>query len=98
MAAAQSALLAAQQQANAAKVSTLQAKTEYQRYKQLVKKGLVSQDVFDKSKTAWQMASANQRTVDFEVDVAKHNLHAEETTLEYSAANSGTNSANTKQE
>ncbi len=98
VAAAQSALLAAQQQANAAKVSTLQAKTEYQRYKQLVKKGLVSQDVFDKSKTAWQMASANQRTVDFEVDVAKHNLHAEETTLEYSAANSGTNSANTKQE
>lgn len=83
---ARSALQAAEQLASAAKSAAVQANLDVQRYEPLLSKGLVSQDIYDKAKTAAQTAKANQRSANFQVDVAQHELQAALTTLEYSAA------------
>ena len=95
--AARSALQAAKQQVESAQASANLARDEVKRYRTLLDKGLISQDTYDKSNTAYLMATANQRTAQFQEDVANHELQAAQTTLEYSAANTE-KSAQTPQE
>ena len=92
--AARSALQAAKQQVESARAAANLAGEEVKRYRTLLDKGLISQDTYDKSNTASLTASANQRSAQFQVDVASYELKAALTTLEYSAANSTTKNAN----
>lgn len=84
VASAKAALSSAKQQANASQASASQAALEAQRLKPLLTKGLISQDQYDKAKTLSQSAQANLRSAQFQVDVAKHELEAALTTLQYS--------------
>ncbi|MDG6777809.1 efflux RND transporter periplasmic adaptor subunit [Thiomicrorhabdus sp. zzn3] len=85
--AARSALQAAKEQALAASASAQLADDKYKRYQPLIKKGLVSQETFDQAKTEAMTATAAKRSADFAVEVAKYELKAAQTALEYSAGN-----------
>jgi len=89
VAAAESAVHAAEQQAEAAEANAKLAVIEHKRLKPLVEKGVISSDAFDKSVTQVQTTAAAQRSADFQVEVAKYDLQAATTVLEYTAANRG---------
>jgi HlyD family secretion protein len=86
VAAAQSALRAAKEQALAASAAAQLATKELQRLQPLVDKGVISRDAFDKVETEVQTSSAAKRSADFTVEVAQYDLEAARTILEYSAA------------
>jgi len=96
--AARSALQAAKQQVESAQANAQLAGDEVKRYRLMLDKGLISQDSYDKSNTAALTAAANQRSAQFQVDVARYELEATLTTLEYSAANSKNIAQNIGQE
>ena len=85
VAAAESALHAAEQQAEAAEAAARLAVIEHERLKPLVEKGVISSDVFDKAATQVQTAAAAQRAADFQVEVTRYELQAAKTVLEYTA-------------
>ena len=87
VAAAKSALRAAQERANAAKADAEYAKTELARIEKLIKAGVATREALDKSRNNAQSSAAAQRSADFTVEVTKYELAAAETTLRYSAAN-----------
>jgi HlyD family secretion protein len=89
VAAAESALHAAEQQAEAAEAAAKLAVIEHNRLKPLVEKGVISTDAFDKAATQVQTTAATQRSADFQVEVAKYELQAATTVLEYTAADRG---------
>jgi len=89
VAAADSALHAAEQQAEAAEASAKLAVIEHQRLKPLVEKGVISTDAYDKAATQVQTTAAAQRSADFQVEVARYELQAATTVLEYTAASRG---------
>lgn len=84
--AAKSAVRAAQEQASAAKAAEQLAVDKLKRYQPLLKKDLVSEEAFQQAKTEVLTASAARRSADFNVEVARYELQAALTTLEYSAA------------
>ena len=86
VAAAESALHAAEQQAEAAEAAAKLAVIEHERLKPLLEKGVVSSDAFDKASTQVQTTAAAQRSADFQVEVARYELQAAKTVLEYTAA------------
>ncbi|MGB5767722.1 MAG: efflux RND transporter periplasmic adaptor subunit [Arenicellales bacterium] len=86
VAAAQSALHAAEQQSAAAAAAAKLAAIEYKRLQPLVEKGVISTDAFDKASTQVQTTAAAQRSADFQVEVAHYEMQAARTVLEYSAA------------
>jgi len=86
VAAAESALHAAEQQAEAAEAAAKLAVIEHQRLKPLVEKGVISTDDFDKAATQVETTAAAQRSADFQVDVARYELQAAKTVLEYTTA------------
>ncbi|WP_126456393.1 efflux RND transporter periplasmic adaptor subunit [Sulfuriflexus mobilis] len=86
VAAAASALRAAEENARAAKADADYAATELTRIKKLFETGHVSHDVMDKANTAAHSTSAAQRSTNFAVDVARYDLAAAKTALKYSAA------------
>lgn len=86
VAAARSALRAAEQQARAAAAAEQLAASELKRLRPLMDKGLISGDVFDKAVAETQTSAAARRSADFNVEVASYELEAARTTLEYSAA------------
>lgn len=86
VAAAKSALRAAKEQARAAAAAAQMADSELKRLQPLVDKGLISRNEFDKAKTESQTTTAAKRSTDFNVEVAKYELEAAQTTLQYSAA------------
>ena len=88
VAVAQSALKAAREQANAAKADLEYAENELERLKPLMEEGMVSREAFDRVDTRARVAAAAVRTADFNVEVARYELEAAQTTLEYSAATS----------
>jgi HlyD family secretion protein len=89
VAAAESAVHAAEQQAEAAEASAKLAVIEHKRLKPLVEKGVISTDDYDKAATQVQTTAAAQRSADFQVEVAKYELQAATTVLEYTAAGRG---------
>lgn len=89
VAAADSALHAAEQQAEAAEASAKLAGIEHERLKPLVEKGVISTDAYDKTATQVQTTAAAQRSADFQVEVARYELQAATTVLEYTAADRG---------
>jgi HlyD family secretion protein len=86
VAAAESALHAAEEQAEAAEASAKLAVIELKRLKPLAEKGLISSDDYDKAATQVETSAASQRSADFQVEVAKYELQAAKTVLEYTAA------------
>jgi len=83
--AAESALEAAKQQASAAKAAAQLATTELKRLRPLLEKGVISRDAFDKAVTEVQTTTAAERSADFNVEVARYELQAARTVLEYTA-------------
>ncbi|MEN8712783.1 MAG: HlyD family efflux transporter periplasmic adaptor subunit [Arenicellales bacterium] len=86
VAAAESALHAAEQQSTAAAAAAKLAAIEYKRLQPLVEKGVISTDAFDKATTQVQTTAAAQRSADFQVEVAHYEMQAARTVLEYTAA------------
>lgn len=86
VAAAKSSLHAAQEQAKAASASAQLAINELKRLQPLIEKALISREAFDIAKTEVQTSAASKRSVDFSVEVAKYELEAAQTVLQYSAA------------
>lgn len=85
VAAAESALHAAEQQAEAAEAAAKLAVIEHERLKPLVEKGVISTDAYDKAATQVETTAAAQRSADFQVEVARYELQAAKTVLEYTA-------------
>lgn len=83
VAAAESALQAAREQARAAAAGEQLAAKEVKRLRPLVEKGMVSRNVFDRALTEAQTTAAAKRSADFAVEVAKYELQAARTVLEY---------------
>ncbi|MBA6327981.1 HlyD family efflux transporter periplasmic adaptor subunit [Colwellia sp. MB02u-6] len=86
VAAAKSALHAAQEQANAASASAQLASNELTRLQPLMAQALISREAFDKAQTQVQTTAASKRSANFSVEVAKYELEAAGTALQYSAA------------
>ncbi|MBE9560422.1 MAG: HlyD family efflux transporter periplasmic adaptor subunit [Proteobacteria bacterium] len=89
VAAAESALHAAEQQAEAAEAAAKLAVIEHKRLLPLVEKGVISTDAYDKADTKVQTTAATQRSADFQVEVARYELQAAKTVLEYTASDRG---------
>lgn len=86
VAAANSALLVAQQQAEAAKVDANFANQEFERKQKLKAKSFISEEELNAALTVKRRADAVLRSARFSVDVAKYDLQAANTLLQYSAA------------
>ena len=84
VAAAKSALHAAQEQAIAASASAQLANSELIRLQPLMAQALISSDAFDKAQTQAQTTAASERSASFSVEVAKYELEAASTALQYS--------------
>lgn len=87
VAAARSALLSAEEQAAAVKADADYAASEYQRKQKLSENSVISQDELSLARAANQRAKAILRSARFAVDVARYDLDAASTQLQYSAAN-----------
>lgn len=83
VAVAQSALRAAEEQSIAAAESEHMAATELKRLKPLAAKGTISRDDFDRAVTKSNTTAALRRTADFNVDVARYELEAAKSLLNY---------------
>lgn len=86
--AARAALLAARQNASAAQADSEYADTELKRKERLHQDRTVSEEEADRARAQARAASAKLRSAEFAVDVARHELEAAQTALEYSAAGS----------
>ncbi|PIE41682.1 MAG: hypothetical protein CSA49_02195 [Gammaproteobacteria bacterium] len=86
VAAANSALSVAQQQAEAARVESDFANQEFDRKRNLKEKGFISVEELQMAQTSQRRANAVLRSAKFSVDVARHDLKAANTLLQYSAA------------
>ena len=84
--AAEAALRAAREQAQAATAAQEFAAAELERLRPLVEEGLVSREAFDRAETEAKTSAAARRSAEFNVEVAGYDLEAARTTLEYSAA------------
>jgi len=88
VAVAGSALQAAEEQAIAATAAANQAVNELKRLQTLVKKGVISQDAYDKAATEVQTSAAAKRSADFNIEVTRHELESAQTVFEYTAGTS----------
>jgi len=84
--AAESALRAAREEAQAATAAQDYAATELERLRPLIEKGLIAREAFNRAETEAKTSAAAKRSADFNVDVAGYDLEAARTTLQYSAA------------
>ena len=89
VAVAESALLASKEQASAATAAAQLAVTELKRLQELVDKGVISRDDFDKASTEVQTTAAEKRSANFNVEVARYELQAAKTVFEYTAGKGG---------
>jgi HlyD family secretion protein len=86
VAAAEAALQAAEQTAASTAAETELANKELARLRPLAKQGHVAQDDLDQAATRVRSSRALQRSADFAVDVARHELDAARTTLQFTGA------------
>ena len=89
VAAAQSALAAAKEQASATDAAVRLATTELQRLRPLTLKGLASKAELDRAETTVLTSAAEKRSANFKVQVANHEVQAAKSVLEYSADTKG---------
>jgi len=89
VAAADAALHAAEQQAAAAAAETKFARAELLRKQKLQADALVSAGELDAAETRARRAGAEQRSADFAVDVARFELEAAQTALQFSITGNG---------
>lgn len=85
VAAARSALRAAEEQALAASSAAAFAAGEFKRLQPLLASGAIAKESFDRASTEAQTTAAAKRSADFQVEVARYELQAARTALEYSA-------------
>jgi len=88
VAAAEAAVRAAEQTARAAVADAQIAQKDYERRKALFQDGRISREEHDRAEAAARRAEATRRSGAFAVEVARHELEAARTALEYSAAQS----------
>jgi HlyD family secretion protein len=86
VAAAQSALRAAEEQSESARASSDFFKKEVERMKPLVEQGVISHESYDKAVMEKRTADASLRSARFSVEVARYELDAARTALQHSAA------------
>jgi HlyD family secretion protein len=86
VAAAQAALRASEQRAEAAATEAKLAQRNYERTRNLAADNFVSKQAEDQAKTALDTALANRRSAEFSVQVARFDLQAARTALSYSGA------------
>lgn len=86
VAAAQSILSAAREQASAMGAAGALAMAELKRLQPLADKGLASQGELDRAETRVKTTAAEKRSSDFNVKVASYELQAAQSVLEYGAA------------
>ena len=84
--AAQSALDAAREEAQAAVAAQEFAAIELERLRPLVDKGVIARELFDRAETEVKTSTAARRSADFSVEVAAYELEAARTALQHSAA------------
>ena len=84
--AAESALRAAREQARAAAAAQEYSAIELERLRPLMQTGVIAREVFDLAQTEVKTTTAARRSADFNVEVARYELEAARTTLQYSAA------------
>ncbi len=89
VAAARAAVSSAEQQVQAARAESGYANSDHERKQQLFAKSLVSREALDQAATHAREAEAQLRSAIFAVDVARHELKAAETALQYSIAGNG---------
>jgi HlyD family secretion protein len=89
VAAARSALRAAEQQAQAAIAAEELAASELKRLRPLLEKGTISHDAFDKASAEVKTTAASKRSAEFNIEVARYELRAAESVLEYTAGTVG---------
>ena len=86
---AESALHAAEEQAVAAAAAEQLAAAELRRVRPLKDKGVISYGAFDEAVTEAKTTAAAKRSADFNVEVAKYELQAARSVLDYTAGNNG---------
>lgn len=89
VAAAESNLAAAREQAHAAEAAAQLATNELARLQPLTLKGLAAKGELDRVETEVQTSTAGKRSADFSVQVASYELQAAQSVLEYSAGAKG---------
>lgn len=89
VAAAQAEVKRAEQMENAARAEANFARSDYSRKQQLQEKSLVSRDALEQAATHSREAAAELRSAGFAVEVARHELEAAETALQFSIGNNG---------
>jgi len=89
VAASESALHSAEEQARAADAAARLATSDLERLKPLLDKSVVSREAFDKATTEVQTSAAAKRSAEFNVEVARYELQAARTVLDYTAGTSG---------
>jgi HlyD family secretion protein len=89
VAAAQAALKSAEEQVVSARAEDVYAQAEYRRKQKLLKDALVSQGDLDQAQTLARQAAAAKRSAEFAVEVARFDLEAAQTALQYSIAGNG---------
>ena len=89
VASAESALHAAEQQALAAEAAQQLAAAELKRVRPLKDKGVVSHGAYDEAVSEAKTTAAARRSADFNIDVAKYELEAARTVLDYTAGTGG---------
>ncbi len=87
VAAAESALRAAEEQVRTAAAAERLADAELKRFRQLMEKKLISRDALDKAIAESTTNRAAKRSADFQVEVARYELQAARSVLEYAAGN-----------
>jgi HlyD family secretion protein len=91
VAAAESALRAAEQTAMSTQAEAEQADNELSRIKPLAKAGHISQDRLDQTATLARRTRAANRSAEFAVDVARYELEAARTALSYTGVKGESN-------
>ena len=89
VAAAKAAIKRAEQLESAASAEARFARSDYSRKQQLQEKSLVSRDALEQAAARSREAAAGLRSAGFAVEVARHELEAAETALQFSIANNG---------
>ncbi len=89
VAAAEAAMKGADEAVTAARAEARYARSEYTRKKKLRANALISQDALDQAENHNRQASAALHSAEFAVDVARFELEAARTSLDYSLADNG---------
>ncbi|MGD8618612.1 MAG: HlyD family efflux transporter periplasmic adaptor subunit [Gammaproteobacteria bacterium] len=89
VAAAQAALKSAEEQVVSTRAEDIYAQAEYRRKQKLLKDALISQGDLDQAQTLARQAVAARRSAEFAVEVARFDLEAAQTALQYSVSGDG---------